>query len=130
MNSESVYAFYGSLRRGMSYYEEFRQGLNYQYSLWLKGYDLFSLGPYPCAVKTDNPDSKIMIEVMKIGDPDIEKSIVKIEMDAGYYCEDIMIQGKRAGIFLYKSAANYPHVYHGDWVKFFGCRGNSQYFLS
>jgi gamma-glutamylcyclotransferase (GGCT)/AIG2-like uncharacterized protein YtfP len=121
MNSESMYAFYGSLRRGMSYYEEFKQGLNYQYSLWLKGYDLYSLGPYPFAVKTDDPNSKIMIEVMKIEDPNIEKRIFQIEKDAGYYYEDILIHNKKAGIFLYKNAANYPLVSHGDWVKFFGC---------
>jgi gamma-glutamylcyclotransferase (GGCT)/AIG2-like uncharacterized protein YtfP len=121
MNSESIYAFYGSLRRGMSYYEEFKQGLNYQYSHWLKGYDLYSLGPYPFAVKTSNPTSKILVEVMKIEDPFIERRIFQIEMDAGYYFEDILIQDKKIGIFLYKSAANYPQVHHGDWVKFFGC---------
>jgi gamma-glutamylcyclotransferase (GGCT)/AIG2-like uncharacterized protein YtfP len=120
MNSESTYAFYGSLRSGMKYYEEFKHGLHYQYSLWLKGYDLYSLGPYPCAVRSDNPNSKILVEVMKLKDPDAEKRIFQIEMDAGYYYSEIMIQNKTVGIFLYERAANYPQVRHGDWVKFFG----------
>jgi len=114
----------------MRYYEEFKQGLTYHQSIWLKGYDLYSLGPYPFAVKSDNPGSKIIIEIMKIEDPIIEQRIFQIEMDAGYYYQDIVIQNRNTGIFLYKSAANYPPVYHGDWVKFFGCSSNSQYFLS
>ncbi|MEQ1586148.1 MAG: gamma-glutamylcyclotransferase family protein [Cyclobacteriaceae bacterium] len=120
MNLESTYAFYGSLRRGMRYYEEFKYGLKYHHSFWLKGYNLYSLGPYPCAVKSDNPNNKILVEVMKLDDPKVEKKIVRIEMDAGYYYTDILIQNKPVGIFLYERAANYPQVHHGDWVKFFG----------
>jgi len=120
MNSESSYAFYGSLRRGMKYYEEFKSGLHYQYSIWLKGYDLYSLGPYPFAVKSDNPQHRILLEVMRIKDPSVEKRIFQIEMDAGYYFSDILIQHKPVGIFLFEKAGNYPQVSHGDWVKFFG----------
>lgn len=104
----------------MKYHEEFKVSLKYQHSFWLKGYDLYSLGPYPCAVKSDSSTSKILVEVMKVVDPDVERKISGIEMDAGYYYTDILIQNKPVGIFLYESAANYPQVHHGDWVKFFG----------
>jgi gamma-glutamylcyclotransferase (GGCT)/AIG2-like uncharacterized protein YtfP len=60
-----MYAFYGSLRKGMDLYKKFETDLKYKFSLWLPGYDLYSLGPYPCAVKSTNAGSKILIEVMQ-----------------------------------------------------------------
>jgi len=120
MNSGSTYAFYGYLRKGMRYYEEFKNDLCYHYSFWLMGYEMYSLGPYPFAIKSDKPKSKILVEVMKVEDRNAEKKIYQIEMDAGYYYTDIMIQNKSVGIFLYERGANYPQVRHGDWVKFFG----------
>jgi len=104
----------------MRLYTEFNPHLAYHYSMWLRGYDLFSLGPYPCAVKTNNPQSKILVEIMHITDPIVEKNIFEIEMNAGYYFTDILIQSKPIGIFLYEKATNYPPVQSGDWVKFFG----------
>ncbi len=118
MNPESTYAFYGSLRRGMKYYEEFKAGLQYHYSFWLTGYDLYSLGPYPFAIKS-TPENKILVEVMKVTDREVEKKIYEIEMNAGYFYTDILMKDKPVGIFLYETAANYPQVSHGDWVKFF-----------
>jgi gamma-glutamylcyclotransferase (GGCT)/AIG2-like uncharacterized protein YtfP len=122
MNEDSMYAFYGSLRRGMKLYETYKTALDYQYSFWLSGYDLFALTDYPYAVKSNSPTSKILIEVMKINDSEVEKEIFKIEMDAGYFYEDIKIKNAPVGIFLFKSGANYQRVDHGDWVKFFGDR--------
>lgn len=122
MNENSVYAFYGSLRRGMKLYDTFKPALDYQYSLWLPGYDLFALTDYPCAVKSNSPNSKILIEVMKINNNDVAKEIFNIEMAAGYFYTDIKIRNSSVGIFLFESGANYQRVDHGDWVKFFGDR--------
>lgn len=122
MNENSVYAFYGSLRRGMKLYDAFKPALDYQYSLWLPGYDLFALTDYPCAVKSNSPNSKILIEVMKINNNDVAKEIFNIEMAAGYCYTDIKIRNSSVGIFLFESGANYQRVDHGDWVKFFGDR--------
>jgi len=113
-----MYAFYGSLRRGMNLYETFKPSLDYLYSFWLPGYDLFALTDYPCAVKSNSPSDKILIEVMRVND-DAAKEIFKIEMNAGYVYRKIKIQNAFVGIFLYESAANYQRVDHGDWVKFF-----------
>ena len=104
----------------MRLYNEFNPDLVYQFSMWLQGYDLFSLGPYPCAVRTTHSQSKILVEIMHITNPIVEEDIFHIEMDAGYYYTDIFVQGKPIGIFLYEEATNYPPVQHGDWVKFFG----------
>lgn len=120
MNPTSTYAFYGSLRRGMRLYNEFSDALEYKYSLWLPGYALYSLGPYPCAVKTDDPASKILVEVMRIRTRHAEETIHKIEIDAGYYFVNLEVQSETVGIYLFKEAANYPFVSTGDWVTFFG----------
>jgi gamma-glutamylcyclotransferase (GGCT)/AIG2-like uncharacterized protein YtfP len=122
MNKDSMYAFYGSLRRGMKLYESFKPALDYQFSFWLPGYDLYALTDYPCAVKSNLATSKILCEVMKINDDAVAKEIYKIEMDAGYYYADIIIKNTPVGIYLYESGANYHRVDHGDWVKFFGDR--------
>jgi gamma-glutamylcyclotransferase (GGCT)/AIG2-like uncharacterized protein YtfP len=122
MNADATYAFYGSLRRGMKLYNQFEKSLDYRYSFWLTGYDLFALTHYPCAVESHSPESKILIEVMKIIDPNVEKEIFNIEMNAGYFYRDSKIQHAPVGIFLYESGANYQQVKHGDWVKFFGDR--------
>ncbi|MBL7871645.1 MAG: gamma-glutamylcyclotransferase [Cyclobacteriaceae bacterium] len=122
MNEDSVYAFYGSLRRGMKLYTTFKSALEYQYSFWLHGYHLFALTDYPCAVKSSSPTNKILIEVMKINDTDVAKEIFEIEIAAGYFYEDIKIKNTPVGIFLFESGANYKRVEHGDWVKFFGDR--------
>ncbi len=122
MNKDSMYAFYGSLRRGMKLYNTFKPALDYQYSLWLPGYDLFELSDYPCAVRSNSPTNKILIEVMKINNDEVAKEIFNIETDAGYFYADIKIRNSSVGIFLFESGANYQRVDHGDWVKFFGDR--------
>jgi len=122
MNVDSLYAFYGSLRQGMKLYEEFEHSLVYQHSSWLKGYDLYALPDYPYAVKSETSNSKILVEVMRITNPTIEKEIFKIEIDAGYYFTNVKIGGIATGIFLFTDATNYQRVNEGDWVKFFGHR--------
>jgi gamma-glutamylcyclotransferase (GGCT)/AIG2-like uncharacterized protein YtfP len=118
--AQPAYAFYGSLRRGMPLYQEFQAGLRYQFSQWLTGYDLFSLGAYPCAVKSSNPNSKILIEVMQVHHPETERKIQEIEMNAGYHVTTISIQEQPVKIYVFENASNYPIVMHGDWVTFFG----------
>lgn len=122
MNENLTYGFYGSLRRGMKLYEMFKPALDYKYSLWLPGYDLFALADYPCAVKSNSATSKILIEVMKISDADVAKEIFNIEMGAGYFYVDVKVKNSSVGIFLFESGANYHRVDHGDWMKFFGDR--------
>ena len=116
----SLYAFYGSLRRGMRLHKQFKNDLQYLYSTWLKGYDLYSLGNYPYAVRSTDQTHRIMVEVMMILDPDTEKTIYKIESDAGYYGHKIMIGDDLVTIFLYELPANNLRIDSGDWGIFFG----------
>ena len=64
--SHSLFGFYGSLRRGMRLHHQFKSDLHYLYSVWLQGYDLYSLGNYPFAVKSSDLNHKIMVEVVSI----------------------------------------------------------------
>ncbi len=118
--SRSLYAFYGSLRRGMRLHKQFKNDLQYLYSVWLSGYDLYSLGNYPYALKSTDQTHKILVEVMDILDPETEKTIFKIESDAGYASHKIMIGDDPVIIFLYKEPANNLRIDSGDWGIFFG----------
>lgn len=122
MNSESLYAFYGSLRRGMMYYEVYKDGLDYKFSAHLKGFKLYALEEYPFAVKTNKPIDSIAIEVFKITNPETEKSIHELELGVGYYYDEVKVNSLTAGIYLFHEHGNYREVKGGDWVKFFGFR--------
>jgi gamma-glutamylcyclotransferase (GGCT)/AIG2-like uncharacterized protein YtfP len=120
MEESNLYAFYGSLRRGMRLYNQFAGSLHYQYSAWLNGYELYSLGNYPYAVKSDNPKSKILVEVFSISDEEAEKEIQEIEKGAGYFSDRVMFGKKSLNIFLYQEpVTNNMRVESGDWVSFF-----------
>jgi len=118
--SHSLYAFYGSLRRGMRLHHQFKNHLHYSHSLWLKGYDLYSLGNYPFAIKSSDPHRKILVEVTRISDDETEKSICDIERQAGYVAEKIQLGDDIVTIFLFEEAANNLRIDSGDWVVFFG----------
>ncbi|MBX2917286.1 MAG: gamma-glutamylcyclotransferase [Cyclobacteriaceae bacterium] len=120
MNKNSMYAFYGSLRKGMQLHKKFESDLQYKFSIWLPGYKLYSLGPYPCAVQTQNIHNKILVEVMQIRNPDVAQQIFDIEINAGYFYKDIQIKNENVGIYLYKQPTNNSEVIGGDWVTFFG----------
>ncbi len=99
---------------------QFKSDLHYVYSAWLKGYELYSLGNYPCAIKSSDPAHKILVEVMLISELETEKNICDIEIEAGYYAEKIQVGDDQVTIFLFEEAANNLRIKSGDWVTFFG----------
>jgi gamma-glutamylcyclotransferase (GGCT)/AIG2-like uncharacterized protein YtfP len=114
-----LYAFYGSLRRGFHNYERFEPHLRYQFSCWLKGYQLYSFGEFPFAVKTHRDEDKILVEIFEITDAETQKQIDDLELGYGYFVETIMIDKQPVKIYLLEKSANYPLVIGGDWMKFF-----------
>lgn len=124
MNIDSTYAFYGSLRRGMSNYEIFKNDLRYQYSARVKGLQLFSLGPYPFARESSNLADSILVEVFKITNPVTEQQIHQLEIDADYYFKEVGLGRTKVGIYLFSTDKNYPQVLNGDWVDFFRKNNN------
>jgi gamma-glutamylcyclotransferase (GGCT)/AIG2-like uncharacterized protein YtfP len=119
MASTNLYAFYGSLRRGLHNYEQFSRFLNYRFSTWITGFQLYSLGDFPFALFTNNVNDRILIEVFEIQDLETQKEIDDLELNYGYHCETIVIDGEPVKIYVFKEKANYPPVSGGDWVKFF-----------
>lgn len=104
----------------MRLHNQFRASLHYKYSLWLKGYAMFSLGNYPYAtVSSDNKD-RILTELFEITDPEIEAEINRIEIEAGYVRTEFQLNGIPIFIFIYEDlTANNMKVDSGDWVSFF-----------
>ncbi|MBK5278866.1 MAG: gamma-glutamylcyclotransferase [Bacteroidia bacterium] len=121
-NSNSMYAFYGSLRRGMMYYDVYKNGLEYQFSSKLSGFKLYALKDYPIAIKTNHIEDSITVEIFKIIDSQTEKDIHELELSVGYYYDEVTIKSITAGIYLFNHPENYPQVKSGDWVQFFGSR--------
>ena len=120
MNSSATYAFYGSLRRGMINYLEFETALQFLYQDILSGYQMYAMENFPYAVKTDNPSDLITVEVFRIINPDVERSIHRLEMTEGYYYDEVKIRDTNTGIYLFRSPGSDPLVKSGDWVNFFG----------
>ncbi len=121
MQTPQQYVFYGSLRRGMDLYHRFQEKLEYKYSQWLKGYELYSLGAYPFALKSTDSNAVILVEVFEIKDEKTASEIHAIEMEAGYVFDVIELNGVAAGIYCYEKCTNEPKVESGDWVDFY-CR--------
>lgn len=118
-----TFAFYGSLRRGMENYSAYEDELEYLFSARLKGYRLHSLGEYPFAVRTSDDDA-ITVEVFQTTSESAASGIHQLEIDAGYECEEISIDGLKVKIYLYRDHGNYREVDGGDWVTFFRERGS------
>ena len=120
MNARSTYAFYGSLRRGMSNYRYFEKGLEFRFLDVVLGYGLHALEEYPYAVRTGNPTDELTVEVFKVTDPAIEQAIHELETEVGYCYNEIVLRNETVGIYLFEKAGTEPFVKGGDWIKFFG----------
>lgn len=122
MNKEHRYAFYGSLRRGMSNHRRYQAGLEYLFTETLAGYRLYALPAYPYAIKTGNPADVIIIEVHRALDEATERAVHDLEIGAGYFYDEVSVRDQTVGIYLFEEAGTEPFVEGGDWVKFFGSR--------
>lgn len=120
MNPDSLYAFYGSLRKGMSNHRRYERGMSLLFTENLPGYALYAMRYYPYAVKSDNPEDVIVVEVYKITNSATEKAIHELELSVGYYFDEVMIRDQRTGIYLFEKTGPEPLVKGGDWVNFFG----------
>lgn len=120
MNPEALYAFYGSLRKGMINHQRFSNGLDFLFQETLAGYRLHAMKHYPYAVKTGESNDVTVVEVYRVSDPATEKAIHELELGVGYYYDVANIRGKRTGIYLFEKSGPEPLVEGGDWVKFFG----------
>src|SRR4051812_19581953 len=118
MNKDSLYAFYGSLRKGMDNYERYRDAMVYLYSIRLKDFKLYSRGLYPCVAKS-TPENSVLVEVFRITDPQLEKEIHQMELEEGYVYEEVLINDQLVGIYVFENIENFKEVKSGDWVTFY-----------
>ena len=119
MENTTVFAFYGSLRRGMENHALHSDHMKYLFSVRLSGYKLYSRGEFPVAVKSSAASDSIVVELFRIVDRSTREMIHKLELDEGYYFETITVDGIEACIYLYEHPENYNPVNGGDWVTFF-----------
>lgn len=119
MNKNRLYAFYGSLRKGMENYFHFKDGLEFLGRAELPGYKLFSLTDYPYAIATKNQKDCIVVELFKITNSKTEELIHQVEMDAGYIFTNVEIAKQKFGIYLFSEASsNDVWVECGDWIAY------------
>ncbi len=119
MQNTNAFAFYGSLRRGMENHHLHAPHLKYLFSARLRGFSLFSRGPFPVAVLSGQTTDSMVVEVFEIKDATTREMIHKLEMDEGYYLHHVQVGDVTAAIYLFKTPENYPKVNGGDWVSFF-----------
>lgn len=120
MEETELFAFYGSLRTGMSNYRIYQDVLEYVSTNRISGYELYALSDYPYAVFTGNAMSSMVMEIFRVKSKHAKLMIHKLEIDAGYYFKLIEVDGNKVGIYLFSKPGNDTKVESGDWVKFYG----------
>ncbi|HRK53314.1 MAG TPA: gamma-glutamylcyclotransferase [Cyclobacteriaceae bacterium] len=120
MAGTNLFAFYGSLRRGMVNFYNYQADLKYLKTRRIFGYELFALETYPYAVKSINESNSIVVEIFLIENTRAAEAIHKMEIDAGYIFELIEVDGEKVGIYLFEHSGGNSKVESGDWVEFFG----------
>jgi hypothetical protein len=103
----------------MSNHAKYKNGLKLLFVESISGYRLHAMEYYPYAVKTNSMVDKMVVEVCRITDPEVELEIHNLELSVGYYYDEVVIQGRQTGIYLYHVAGPEAHVEDGDWVSFF-----------
>lgn len=122
---EIVMALYGSLRDGLHNSRRLSLPNRSEYlgTTTIKGYALYSLGPYPAVYPAQN--SSVVAEVRRFsGKQQIEvaKSIDYMELFGGYHREyvDLKIEQQkiRGFIYVYDEKPEAEIIQHGDWARY------------
>ena len=85
-------AVYGSLKKGFYNHSLLIGVSDYLGEGVESGFQLYSLGSYPCAVKTGNPEDKIRVEYYLVDEGTFQR-LDRMERAAGYYQEDLGDRG-------------------------------------
>lgn len=119
MEGIKSYLFYGTLRTGMANYQHFKDDLVSRGILILPGFRLFSKKEYPYAVISDSRTDTIIAEKMEVRSIATQRQIFRLEITAGYYYDELLIDNQKFGIFLYSQRNHYdPQIIDGDWVNY------------
>ena len=119
IEKNKLYAFYGSLRKGMDNYNLYSHSLNFISQTSISGYKMFSLTYYPYGVWTNDLNDKIVVDLFKISDAETEEMIHGMEIDAGYILQHVMIAKQKFGIYVFQNFnPQDKQVLSGDWLKY------------
>lgn len=124
MNDDSLYAFYGSLRCGLENYQAYGNGaLRHLHTCRIAGFRMYSMGSYPYAIRSFN-EEQICVELFRITDQAVERAIHEMELEAEYYYDEVEIDGRKFGIYLFRQERPGDlHITDGDWKDFVLSRG-------
>lgn len=115
--------FYGTLRSGQEGKNSGREkvynfnrfgGQIYQKTLRIKGFKMYSLGPYPCIAEGDG---EITVELHDVEDQ-AAQYIAGMERGAGYQAKTVNIDGTDATIYYYErvpARIQNAEIKSGDW---------------
>jgi gamma-glutamylcyclotransferase (GGCT)/AIG2-like uncharacterized protein YtfP len=119
MEGIKSYLFYGTLRTGMSNYQYFKDDFVSNGETILRGFKLFSKKDYPYAIISDLHSDTIIAEKMGVRTIEAQRAIFRLEISAGYYYDELLIDNQKFGIFLYSQRnPNDPQIIDGDWVNY------------
>ncbi|HII01473.1 TPA: gamma-glutamylcyclotransferase [Methanosarcinaceae archaeon] len=122
---EMIMALYGSLREGLYNSRRFDLPARSEFlgTAWIKGYALYSLGPYPAVYPSEG--NSVLAEVRKFSGKqqlEIAKSIDYMELFGGYHREYVSLeiggQKVRAIVYVYDEKPGTEKVENGDWVEY------------
>jgi gamma-glutamylcyclotransferase (GGCT)/AIG2-like uncharacterized protein YtfP len=122
---ELIIALYGSLRDGLYNSRRFDlQNISeFLGTTKIKGYALYSLGPYPGIYPMEN--SYIVAEVRRFSGKqqlEVAKSIDYMELFGGYHREyvdlEIGDQRLRGFLYVYDEKPEFEKIEHGDWTRY------------
>jgi gamma-glutamylcyclotransferase (GGCT)/AIG2-like uncharacterized protein YtfP len=119
------YAFYGTLRKGMPNYVLFQGSLRYIETCYLSGYKMYEAKEgYPYSIPSFDKNDVITVELMEVLNSETEKLIHQLEINAGYFLENVFIRDRKFGIYLYSQNISHdPLIPHGDWAKYVASGG-------
>lgn len=109
-------AAYGTLRNNHYNFKRFApQGLEYNSTHRVKGFELWDLGPYPYVIEKE--DSEITIDILQMDDI-TKRRIDNMELGADYKMKQITIDGKDCTIYfmdrIYKNTTLIPSGDYND----------------
>lgn len=124
-SKETLFFIYGSLREG-----QYNHGMIKDYAelisktAVIKGFALYSLGSYPCVIKSQETDI-VVGEIFKIPNDEIIKRIHQMEIYAGYkFIKTVghdLDSKKNFNVFVYEyrnaNLDSINKIDSGDWSK-------------
>jgi len=125
---ETLFFLYGSLREGLHNHSIIKNHSELiSKTAVINGFELYTLGSYPCVIPTQKKDNVVIGEIYKINDDDVIKRVHLMEIHSGYKLVETLaldlISNKPINVFVYeyKNTNLNPKdkIESGDWVKEF-----------